>query len=51
MFVSPALATAEIPADYTAFTATPDAPLSLDPAIIDANREAWIEAWTQLVLR
>jgi thiamine transport system substrate-binding protein len=51
MFVSPALATAEIPADYTAFAATPDAPLSLDPAAIDANREAWIEAWTQLVLR
>lgn len=51
MFVSPALATAVVPADYTAFTATPDAPLTLDPAAIDANREAWIEAWTQLVLR
>ena len=40
MFVSPALATADIPADYAAFTATPDAPLSLDPAAIQANREA-----------
>ena len=51
MFVSPALSTAEIPADYAAFTATPAAPLSLDPTAIEANREAWIEAWTQLVLR
>jgi thiamine transport system substrate-binding protein len=51
MFVSPALATADIPADYAAFAAAPDAPLTLDPALIQANREAWIEAWTQLVLR
>ena len=51
MFVSPALSTAEISADYAAFTATPAAPLSLDPTAIEANREAWIEAWTQLVLR
>lgn len=51
MFVSPALATAQVPADYEAFTATPGSPLSLDPAAIQANREAWIEAWTQLVLR
>jgi len=51
MFVSPALSTAQVPADYAAFNAVPSAPLSLDPALIDANREAWIEAWTQLVLR
>ncbi len=51
MFVSPALSTAEIPADYAAFAATPEAPLTLDPARIQANREAWIEEWTQLVLR
>ena len=51
MFVSPALATAEIPPDYVTFTAIPEAPLSLDPALIQANREAWIGEWTQLVLR
>ncbi len=51
MFVSPARSSADVPADYAAFAATPDAPLSLDPAAIQANREAWIEAWTQLVLR
>ena len=26
-------------------------PLTLDPATIDANREAWIDEWTDLVLR
>jgi thiamine transport system substrate-binding protein len=51
MFVSPALATATVPPDYAAFAATPDAPLGLDPALIDANRERWIEEWTTTVLR
>jgi thiamine transport system substrate-binding protein len=51
MFVSPALSTATVPPDYAAFAATPDAPLRLDPAHIDANREAWIEEWTTIVLR
>jgi thiamine transport system substrate-binding protein len=51
MFVSPALATATLPPDYAAFAATPDAPLSLDPALIDANRGRWIEEWTTTVLR
>jgi thiamine transport system substrate-binding protein len=51
MFVSPALSTAEVPADYAAHAAVPEAPLSLDPALIQANRERWIEEWTQLVLR
>jgi thiamine transport system substrate-binding protein len=51
MFVSPALATAEVPADYAAFAATPPEPLSLDPAVIDANRERWIEEWADTVLR
>ena len=51
MFVTPALASAEIPADYAAFAADPGAPLSLDPAVIDAGRERWIEEWTDIVLR
>jgi thiamine transport system substrate-binding protein len=51
MFVSPALASARIPDDYAAFAATPDAPLSVDPDLIDANRERWIEEWATVVYR
>ena len=51
MFVSPANAAAPIPADYAAYAALPAQPLTLDPATIAANRERWIEEWTQLVLR
>ena len=32
-------------------SSVPDAPLSLPPEEIDANREAWIKAWTDTVLR
>ena len=27
------------------------APLTMDPAAIDANREGWIDEWTDIVLR
>ena len=30
---------------------SPAAPLRLDPAVIDANRERWIDEWTDIVLR
>ena len=32
-------------------TAVPSAPLSLDPAVIAKNRDAWVERWTSIVLR
>ena len=51
MFVTPALATAAIPEDYRAFAAVPTDPLSMDPATIDANRERWLDEWTEIVLR
>jgi len=28
----------------------PEAPRSLDPAVIDAERSTWIDEWTELVL-
>ncbi len=50
-FVFPANSEAALPPEFVEHTALPDRPASLDPALIDANRERWIEEWTQLVLR
>jgi thiamine transport system substrate-binding protein len=51
MFVSPALTTAALPDIYRAFAEVPVDPVTLDPAVIAANRDRWIEEWTQIVLR
>ncbi len=51
MFVYPASRAAAIPELFTQFAATPTQPASLDPAAIETNRERWIEAWTEAVLR
>lgn len=51
MFVSPALTGAALPTEFTSFTVTPDAPLNLAPAEIAANRDKWVEEWTNIVLR
>ncbi len=51
MFVFPARAARTLPEVFENFAATPVAPLSLPAAVVDANRERWIDAWTDLVLR
>ncbi|MBX3030335.1 MAG: thiamine ABC transporter substrate-binding protein [Chloroflexi bacterium] len=51
MFVYPALPTAQLPEVFQTHTAVPAAPVTMDPARIAAGRDAWIEAWTQTVLR
>jgi thiamine transport system substrate-binding protein len=51
MYVYPANATAELPDLFVQFAQRPEAPAALDPATIEANREAWIAAWTDLMLR
>ena len=51
MFVYPANKTAVLPDVFTQFSQLPAKPATLDPATISANREAWIEAWTEVVLR
>lgn len=51
MFVFPANGNAELPQEFTDWAQIPDAPGAVDPAEIDANRESWIEAWTEIVLR
>lgn len=51
MFVSPANTTVEVPEDYAAHDTEITDPLTLDPAEIEAGRDRWTEAWTEIVLR
>ena len=50
MFVFPVNPNATLPEVFTQYAQIPDQPATLDPALIDANREAWINAWTEIVL-
>lgn len=51
MFVYPANETAELPEVFQQHSRISTAPVQLDPERITANREAWIQAWTEVVLR
>jgi thiamine transport system substrate-binding protein len=51
MFVYPVRSDVAVPDIFERHALVPEAPLSLDPAVIDANREAWIDEWTDIVLR
>lgn len=51
MFVFPVVPDTKLPDDFTRFAQIPDQPATLPPDQIAANREAWIEAWTDVVLR
>lgn len=51
MFVFPANATAVLPDVFATYAEIPPNPATLAPDEIAANREAWINAWTDIVLR
>lgn len=51
MFVYPANENATLPELFTQFGQIPASPASMEPASIEENREAWIEAWTDVMLR
>ncbi len=51
MFVFPANETAELPGVFAQFSQVPKQPATMPPQDISANRETWIEAWTETVLR
>jgi thiamine transport system substrate-binding protein len=51
MFVDPAVPGTPLPQVFTDFAAVPSDPLTLDPALIDKNRSAWIDAWDEVTLR
>ena len=51
MFVFPASSTAEVPEVFAAHAVEVDEPLSLDPALIAAERDNWTRRWVEIVLR
>jgi thiamine transport system substrate-binding protein len=51
MFVFPVNPEAELPDVFVEYAQIADEPVLVDSAEIDANREEWIRAWTETVLR
>jgi thiamine transport system substrate-binding protein len=51
MFVLPVNPNAELDPTFEQYMAVPEAPVMGDPAEIAEKREAWVEAWTGVVLR
>jgi thiamine transport system substrate-binding protein len=51
MFVYPVIGQAALPDAFSKYAQAPAQPASLPPDEIAANRDAWIEAWTEAVLR
>lgn len=51
MFVFPVHEDAELPPEFVEYAQVPDEPAEVDPAAITENREQWIEAWSDVVVR
>ena len=51
MFVFPVNPDASLPDEFVQYAQIPNQPAQLAPADIAANREQWIQAWTDVVLR
>jgi thiamine transport system substrate-binding protein len=51
MFVFPVSREAALPPEFTRYAVVPESPLVLPPEEIEANRERWVDEWTQIALR
>jgi len=51
MFVFPANSQAQLPEVFVKHAVVADKPAMVSPSAIEANRDSWIEAWTNVVLR
>ena len=51
MYVFPARTDASLPPEFERFAVVPAHPLELPPAEIEANRERWVDEWTDIVVR
>jgi thiamine transport system substrate-binding protein len=51
MFVFPVNPHAELDDLFVRYLAEPESPAALNPAEVAANRERWIQEWTEVVLR
>lgn len=50
-FVYPVNTSVVLPDSFTKYSLRPENPLSLDPSVIAEHRTAWLDEWTQIVLR
>lgn len=51
MFVFPVNQNAALPEEFIQFAQIPEKPATLDPELLAANREKWIQDWALIVLR
>jgi len=51
MFVFPVNPNAKLPDEFVKYAQIPDKPAQLAPSVIAANRDKWIQDWTDTVLR
>jgi len=51
MFVFPVNSNAQLPEEFTRYVVIPTETAQVDPQAIEQNREAWIQAWSETVLR
>jgi thiamine transport system substrate-binding protein len=50
MYVFPIRPSTTLPPAFKNYGVLPDKPLSLDPKVIDAKRDAWLKTWNDIVL-
>ena len=51
MFVFPVVRDATLPPEFERFAVVPSSPLELAPEEIEANRDRWVNEWTDVVIR
>jgi thiamine transport system substrate-binding protein len=47
-FVFPANSEAVLPAEFVEHTVIPEEPVQMEPALIEANRQSWLEQWSDI---
>jgi thiamine transport system substrate-binding protein len=47
-FVFPANQEATLPSEFIEYTVIPDNPVQMDPALIESNRQSWLEQWADV---
>jgi len=50
MYVYPVNPAAKLPQEFIQYAQAASQPATLDPAVIAANRDQWIDDWTRTVL-
>ena len=48
-FVLPAVRGTPLPSEFQQWAAVPESPRSIDPEVIDEQRDGWVEQWRNLM--